>query len=298
MARFLQALMFLFWRSHCHEGYPMKRDDGLVFDVGMHMGEDADFYLKKGYKVVAFEAHPDFVSKNAVRFSEAIKSGRLIIISGAVCFGTLAKVPFYVNETTVWGTINSKWAERNEQWGYANTQIEVPRIDLVDYFEKFGVPYYLKIDIEGSDLDAVRALQACDQRPRFLSIESNETSLCAALSEIDLLRALGFRRFMPVQQEAITGSHVALRSRDGTRFEHTFEDGASGVFGYDLPGEWLSYEQCRRRYGRIFLKARLIGDFSPVFGIGADGRRRFNVVRQRLEEVVGLTGWYDLHAAL
>ena len=34
-----------------------KQDD-LIFDVGLHRGEDTEFYLKKGFRVVAFEANP------------------------------------------------------------------------------------------------------------------------------------------------------------------------------------------------------------------------------------------------
>ncbi len=30
----------------------------LVFDVGAHKGEDSDFYLNLGYRVVAVEANP------------------------------------------------------------------------------------------------------------------------------------------------------------------------------------------------------------------------------------------------
>jgi hypothetical protein len=38
-----------------------KADDkhaDLICDVGFHRGEDTAFYLKKGFRVVAFEAHP------------------------------------------------------------------------------------------------------------------------------------------------------------------------------------------------------------------------------------------------
>jgi hypothetical protein len=30
----------------------------LIFDMGLHKGEDTDFYLRKGFDVVAFEANP------------------------------------------------------------------------------------------------------------------------------------------------------------------------------------------------------------------------------------------------
>lgn len=27
----------------------------IIYDVGLHVGQDTDFYLKKGFKVIAFE---------------------------------------------------------------------------------------------------------------------------------------------------------------------------------------------------------------------------------------------------
>ena len=32
-----------------------------IFDIGMHRGEDAAFYLNKGFKVVSVEAFPEYV---------------------------------------------------------------------------------------------------------------------------------------------------------------------------------------------------------------------------------------------
>ena len=34
----------------------------LIYDVGLHKGEDAEFYLHKGFRVVAFEADPDLIA--------------------------------------------------------------------------------------------------------------------------------------------------------------------------------------------------------------------------------------------
>ena len=33
----------------------------LIFDIGMHIGQDTEFYLKKGFCVVAVEANPKLV---------------------------------------------------------------------------------------------------------------------------------------------------------------------------------------------------------------------------------------------
>jgi 16S rRNA A1518/A1519 N6-dimethyltransferase RsmA/KsgA/DIM1 with predicted DNA glycosylase/AP lyase activity len=38
---------------------PTPKHKDLIYDVGMHHGEDTEFYLRKGFRVVAFEADPD-----------------------------------------------------------------------------------------------------------------------------------------------------------------------------------------------------------------------------------------------
>jgi len=56
----------------------------LIYDVGMCKGEDTDFYLKKGFRVVAFEADPDLVDMNKKRFAKEINDKKLIIVGGAI----------------------------------------------------------------------------------------------------------------------------------------------------------------------------------------------------------------------
>lgn len=38
-------------------------NNSLIIDVGMHTGRDTEFYLKKGFNVVAIEANPELVKK-------------------------------------------------------------------------------------------------------------------------------------------------------------------------------------------------------------------------------------------
>ena len=44
----------------------------LIFDVGMHKGEDTDFYLKKGFNVIGFEADPELIVHCQNRFKNEI----------------------------------------------------------------------------------------------------------------------------------------------------------------------------------------------------------------------------------
>src|ERR1019366_6379367 len=56
-----------------------RRHADLIYDVGMHKGEDSDFYLQKGFRVIGFEADPDLIEHCRNRFSREIEQGRLTI---------------------------------------------------------------------------------------------------------------------------------------------------------------------------------------------------------------------------
>src|SRR5260370_42593606 len=60
------------------------RHPDLIYDVGMHEGEDTDFYLKKGFRVIGFEADPDLIERCRNRFSREIGEGRLTLVEGAI----------------------------------------------------------------------------------------------------------------------------------------------------------------------------------------------------------------------
>ena len=90
------------------EQQPVKQPD-LVYDVGMHVGEDTQTYLDKGFRVVAFEADPDLAKQCAERFADAIADGRLTIVEGAIISDTSKPtVTFYKNPVaTIWSRVAS-----------------------------------------------------------------------------------------------------------------------------------------------------------------------------------------------
>ena len=61
------------------------------------------------------------------------------------------------NKNTFWGTVVPEWAHRNKWLGSESEIIEVSTVDFSECLKQFGVPYYLKIDIEGRYHDAIIA---------------------------------------------------------------------------------------------------------------------------------------------
>lgn len=146
----------------------------LIFDVGMHLGEDSAFYLQKGYRVVGFEANPDLVAHNQSRFVREIDSGRLVVVPGAIAENAQESISFYQHPTkSVWGTITPTWADRNAHRGESR-RIDVDVVDFAAVIRQYGIPWFVKIDIEGADKLCLRTLAEFEERPTYLSIEARK----------------------------------------------------------------------------------------------------------------------------
>ena len=104
----------------------------LIFDIGAHKGEDSDFYLKLGYRVVAVEANPTLAAELRERFRAAIDSTDYVLVDNAIG-ETDGSISFFVNKAvSVLGTINPKWAARNKKLGADSEEITVKCIRFVD----------------------------------------------------------------------------------------------------------------------------------------------------------------------
>jgi FkbM family methyltransferase len=268
--------------------------EDLVFDVGLHRGEDSAYYLRKGFRVVAFEANPSLIREARTRFADELVSGQMLIVEGAVDDQARETVRFFVHpQQSVWGTTSEAWAIRNAG-GTRCVAVEVATVEFAQAIREFGVPYYMKIDIEGADRICLESLRQFRNRPRYMSIESEKADWQALEAEFDVLESLGYRRFAVCQQSGMSKRELDTRTRSGERFHHRFEEGSSGPFGEDIAEMWTDRAAAMRRYTSIFRRYRMFGDHS-VFGRSRRGR----VLRRALS--VGLQrpmpGWYDTHAS-
>jgi FkbM family methyltransferase len=282
------------------------RQADLIYDIGLHKGEDTAFYLAKGFRVVAIEADPDLVRLCRDRFREELSRGQLVLIEGAVAatdVGERQVIRFYRNEAnSVWGTVRADWVERNARLGADSVAIEVPVVDLARVLCEHGMPHYMKIDIEGADMACLHVLKRFRDRPTFVSLESDKTSFSAIEREIQALVDLGYDAFQAVEQSTIPARQRPPRpAREGADVAHRFEDGASGLFGAELEGRWRSRRSVLRRYRAIRLGYLLLGNDGLLTGRSFRGARTLRAVMRRLLRLAtggAVPGWYDTHARL
>jgi FkbM family methyltransferase len=258
----------------------------------MHKGEDTDFYLRKGFDVVAIEANTELCRQCRHLFSNEIAAGRLTIIERAIG-DTDGIVSFFVNErNSSWGTTRLGWVERNEARGAMSHEVEVESTTINDVLRQFGTPYYMKIDIEGADSLCLSGLLDAEERPRYVSVEASATSIKDTFAQLSQLERLGYTKFKIIPQRTISGQRCPDPAREGVFVDYRFEPGSSGLFGEETPGEWQSLTRVRLRYLRIHLELRLVGPNNGVL-------RNFPIssVRRLLRSVFSRgIGWYDTHA--
>jgi hypothetical protein len=169
--------------------------------------------------------------------------------------------------------------------------VTVNGIQFSDVLAEHGIPYYLKIDIEGSDLLCLRALESFPLRPKYVSIESATVRWPDALEEFSVLRGLGYSKFKLVQQRDVPKQRCPDPPAEGRYVDHRFEKGASGLFGNELPDEWMSEREALKAYRSKFLRYRLVGDESILWR-SKYRQYLYNRYLSRLFRV----GWYDTHA--
>ena len=282
-----------------------KRQD-LIYDVGMHEGEDAEFYLRKGFRAVGLEANPDLVAgcRNGLR--GFIDAERLTLIEGAIVsqgdLGTgQASVPFHRNDgLSMWSTVLGDRAARRARLGADSTVIDADAVDFAGVPRRHGVPRYMKVDIEGCEMACVDALKDFAERPDYVSIEADTTGYANIRQEIDALANLGYDGFQAINQlEAFRVRSPPRPAREGQYVAHSFEPNSSGLFGDEPGDDWKSKREILHLYHVITLGHFLLGDDGAISGWKFRGawrlrkmtRRALNLYRKRV-----FPGWYDTYA--
>lgn len=231
----------------------------LIYDVGMHVGQDTAFYLAKGFDVVAIEANPLLVKEAEIRFRHEIEEGRLKILNIGVGEKE-GMFPFYIcAQYSEWSSFDKDIGSR----GGCKEVIDIQMVPFETLLERYGVPYYLKIDIEGHDFVVLQRLALVSARPRYISIENGWPFI------LDHLVGMGYSCFKFINQADVPKMQCPVPCREGNDIPWTFPFGASGPFGEDTPGTWKSAEE-------------ILKDIKAYW--------------DNPDRDANIHGWYDLHA--
>jgi len=248
----------------------------MIFDIGMYDGADTDYYLSCGCRVIAVEANPQLVESAERKFQAEITSGQLTCVNAAISPNGEAVELILSGSDMGSSSLFSEKVVHKRPIG----AITVSGVTLHQLFELYGIPDYLKVDIEGADRFCVLALTA-ETCPTFLSFEMGD-DVDELLSHAE---RVGYDCFKIINQT-------------------TFRELANQRCLYDRVTHrlmrYMGYRDPRfvRRAERFFLTGHSAG---PVPWRSDGSWWSGNATRERLREAKAsniLSGWYDIHATL
>lgn len=205
------------------------KDSRVIFDLGMNNGDDTAYYLGRGFNVIALDANPTLCEKAKHRFHSEINQGRLKIVNAAI-WENAGETTFFINlDNDHWSSLDIGWAGRDAS---RCKEIKIRCMTLADLFGEFGVPHYLKIDVEGVDHVVLDQLRGSDLLPLYVSVEDCRFGF----QYMETLASCGYDAFKLLDQSTV-------RQMTDAATGHAFPAGSSGPFGGDLPGQWLSHPE-------------------------------------------------------
>jgi len=184
-----------------YRGFVLPGD--LVFDIGAHVGDRVASFRRLGARIVAVEPQPAlvkvlrlFYGRRADVVIEAVAVGRGV--------GTADMMINLDNPTVSTASREFVNAARDapgwetQRW---TRSVVVPVTTLDALIDKYGLPAFIKIDVEGFEQEALLGLT---RAVKALSFEFTIIQRDVALACIERCIALGFTRFNAALGESQT----------------------------------------------------------------------------------------------
>jgi FkbM family methyltransferase len=204
----------------------------VIYDFGMNNGDDIEYYLKKGLKVVGVEANPELVAFCRERFAKEVTAGDLVIENVAISDDPAkGSVKFFVHKS---GIESSLIKPENMQ---KYEEISVQQKCANQIIESYGPAHYIKIDLEHYDSRILQTLLSTDIRPTYISAESHKPEV------FYLLWLMGYKYFNIVDGKSVATKYrnVSIGTHSGTE-TFSFKNHSAGPFGEDIETPWMPGE--------------------------------------------------------
>jgi FkbM family methyltransferase len=198
----------LLWEQHLKERRFYRQfipPDTLVFDIGSNTGEKTAAFLSLGARVVAVEPNSSCTNYLLTRYREAVQTQRLCVECVAV-----AATNGELNLSVIDPDSGMCSAEPNfvlyaRTIGYTGGEPITANAVTLDHLTKqYGLPDFIKIDVEGMDAEVLKGLskrprslslsntirlRLCGQKPASVSIKSCDLGLAKRISRKRRLRS-------------------------------------------------------------------------------------------------------------
>ncbi len=139
-----------------------------IFDIGANSGEKTWVFARLAEKVVCVEPDPDAVATLHIRFS---KNKHIHLIPSALGSEAGDAELYRLGRASAFNSLSSKHATLHGSSAGANTEKVIVQVTtLDDLVATFGVPDFLKVDVEGFELEVFSGMNS---PVPLLSFEAN-----------------------------------------------------------------------------------------------------------------------------
>ena len=163
----------------------------MYFDIGANGGAWTIANINSCDKIVAIEASPyTFSTLN----SNLNSNGKVILVNKAVCNNNGKDIIFYQAENNQMSSINKNWLtdEKSRFFNHPYTKIVCETITIDELIKIYGLPEFIKIDVEGGEYECITSLS---QKVNQLCFEWASETNDITFNCLDYLNNLGFTEF-------------------------------------------------------------------------------------------------------
>ena len=148
------------YRKKCLKFYSeFVRTGDLVFDVGSNVGDRIDVFLKLGAKIVAIEPQEYCVNILRHRFGE-----KVVIVNSGLCEEESEREIHISSALPLVSSFSEEWISKVKDTklkGYEWDKTAKIRMTTLDnLIKKHGLPRFIKIDVEGYELEVLKGLNS------------------------------------------------------------------------------------------------------------------------------------------
>ena len=185
----ISFIKYFFNKKKTHDVTKLLNSGDLFFDIGAHLGDKSKQFLDKNLKAVMVEPLPQCVDQLKLKFKEKTN---IEILQKAVG-KTTGNMTLEINtKMPTTSTMAKHWKSgrfSNEKW---DKKITVEMTTLDHLIKIYGEPNYIKIDVEGFELDVLLGLS---KKVGIISFEFTSEFLDQSINCLNHLEKIGYKKY-------------------------------------------------------------------------------------------------------